>query len=192
MKALSQVLGALRKGYAYNTPFKGVSLYEVLGTPALGTNTAVHAAVTLTASAQTVTTGFTNPDVPRAVLVKGNASGIAGNVLVYGKDVNGNNRVESIALSGSSAVAGKVPFATVYKVVLPAKTNVSGDTVSIGTTDKLGLMHPILVSGDIKLLKADGVAEAVAATDADYSTLTPTTALDGSTLFEVVYLTKTL
>lgn len=188
-KLLSKIFGAKQKGFAYDTPFAGVSLYEVLGTPALGTNTAVHAAVTLTASAQSVTTAITDPDYARALLVKGNASGIAGNVVIYGKNINGQNIQETIALNGSSAVSGNVAFASVYKIVLPAKTNASGDTVSIGTTNKLGLMHPISASGSIKLLKVAGTAESAAAVDVANTTITATTALDGAKLIEVVYLT---
>lgn len=192
-KDLSQVFGALKsKSYAYTSPFVGISTYEVLGAAALGTNTAIHAAVTLGASATTVTTGITNPDFPRALLVKGNASGIAGNVTIYGKDVNGYNIREVIALNGSSVVNGRVPFASVSKIVLPAKTNASGDNVSIGTTAKLGLIHPITASTDIKLLKVAGTAESAAAVDATNGTITTTTALDGTKLVEVVYLTKVI
>ncbi|MFH1555745.1 MAG: hypothetical protein ABII76_12905, partial [Pseudomonadota bacterium] len=49
--------------------------------PAATSNTAVHAAVTLTAAVQTITTAIINPDVPRALIAKGNASGIAGDVV---------------------------------------------------------------------------------------------------------------
>lgn len=189
-KDVSQVLSAFKIGFAYKSPFVGLSTHEVLGAAALGTNTAVHAAVTLGAAAANVTTAITNPDFPRALLVKGNASGIAGNVTIYGKDVNGSNIREVIALNGSSVVNGLVPFASVSKITLPAKTNASGDTVSIGTTAKLGLIHPIVSSADIKLLKVAGTAESAAAVDATYGTITATTALDGTKLVEVVYLTK--
>lgn len=189
-KSLSQIFGAVKNGYAYDTPFKGISLYEVLGTPALGTNTAVHAAVTLTGAAQTVTTGITNPDAPRALLVKGNASGIVGTVTIYGRDVNGSAMSEKISLNGSSAVLGNAAFAVITKIVLPAKTNASGDTVSIGTSNKLGLMHPIIQDADVTLLLVDGVAEAAAAIDEVNSTITTTTALNDTRRIDVVYITK--
>ena len=101
--------------------------------------TATHAAVTLTAVAQTVTTAITQPDFPRIVTVKGNAGGIAGNVVVSGTDIRGNAISDTIALNAGSEVLGIKAFASVDSILLPAKTNVSGDTVSIGIGDKLGL-----------------------------------------------------
>lgn len=107
-------------------------------TPALGTATYVHAAVTLGAAAQDVTTAITNPDFPRIVTVKGNASGITGDVVITGTDINGNAITDTIALSGASEVLGVKAFKTVTNINLPAKTNGSGDTVSIGVGNKIG------------------------------------------------------
>lgn len=100
----------------------------------------VHAAVTLPATGTTtVSTAITNPDVPRNVVIKGNASGIAGNVVVNGTDANGVVIAETIALNGSATVVGAKAFATVTSFVVPAKTNSSGDTCSIGCGSVLGL-----------------------------------------------------
>lgn len=115
-------------------------IFEVsLGSPAAVSATAVRAAYTLGASAADVTSSITNPDVPRNVTVKGNASGIAGDVVITGTDANGAALTETIALSGSSEVAGNKAFKTVTSINFPAKTNASGDTVSIGAGSKLGL-----------------------------------------------------
>lgn len=100
--------------------------------------TYVHAAVTLGADAQDVTTGITNPDFPRTVTVKGNASGIAGNVVITGTNAAGDEITDTIALNGASEVEGVKAFATVTNINLPAKTNVSGDTVSVG---EIGRAH---------------------------------------------------
>ena len=110
-----------------------------LGSPAAVSATAVHAAVTLTGAAQDVSTAITNPDVPRNVTVKGNASGIAGDCVITGTDAEGAALTETIALNGSSEVAGNKAFATVTNINMPAKTNGSGDTVSVGRGSKLGL-----------------------------------------------------
>jgi hypothetical protein len=108
-------------------------------TPAIGTATATHAAVTLGAAEQTVTTSITNPDFPRIVTIKGNASGIAGDVVITGTDFNGAALTETIALNAATEVLGTKAFKTVTSILLPAKTNGSGDTVSIGRGDKIGL-----------------------------------------------------
>jgi hypothetical protein len=111
-----------------------------LGSPAAVSATAVMPATGLTASPQVgVTAGIVQPDVPRNVTAKGNASGIAGNVVVHGTDEFGNTITDTIALNGSTEVAGTKVFKTVTSVDLPAKTNSSGDTVSIGASNKLGL-----------------------------------------------------
>lgn len=107
--------------------------------PAAASATAVHAAVTLGAGTTTVTTGFTQPDVPRNLTIKGNASGIAGNVVLNGLAEDGSSISETVALSGSTEVVGNKAFASIASAVFPAKTNSSGDTVSIGWGSKLGV-----------------------------------------------------
>lgn len=101
--------------------------------------TAIHAAITLTDAAQAITTGITNPAVPRSVTVKGNAAGITGNVVITGTNAAGEVITETIALNAANAVEGNKAFATITKIDLPAETNTGTDTVSIGTGTKLGL-----------------------------------------------------
>lgn len=111
-------------------------------TPAASSATAVHAAVTLpNTGTLEVTTAITNPDVPRTVTVKGNAVGIAGNVVIDGTNAAGVAIQDTIALNGSTEVEGVKAFKTVTKITLPAKTNGSGDTVSVGMAKKFGLPH---------------------------------------------------
>lgn len=153
--------------------------------PALGTNTAVRAAVTLGAAAQDVTTSITNPVVPRNLVVKGNADGIAGDVVITGTDIQGATISETIALSGSSAVAGNKAFKTVTNINLPAKTNGSGDTVSIGTGSKLGL-HTKLDRNTILNAYLNGTKEgtlptvAFSSTAISGNTVSLNSALDGN------------
>lgn len=121
--------------------------------PAAASATAVHAAKALTAGAQAgVTTGITNPDVPRTVTVKGNASGITGNVVIHGTNVEGAAISDTIALNGASEVEGIKAFKTVTSIDLPAETHAGTDTVSVGIGTKLGLPH-IVDNAALLLLK---------------------------------------
>lgn len=130
-------------------------------TPAIGSATYVHAAIALTASAQTaITTGITNPDFPRLLSAKGNASGIVGNVVITGTDFNDAEITDTIALSGASEVAGTKAFKTVTNISLPAETNAGTDTVSIGAGNKFGF--PIAIpNASVVLAKTfDGSVDA--------------------------------
>jgi len=114
--------------------------YQYSATEAVaGSATAVHAAITLGTGEADVNTAITNPSVPRNIRVEGNASGIAGNVVITGTNWLGDLTTETIALNGANAVDGLKAFATVTNINVPVKTNASGDTVSIGFGEKLGL-----------------------------------------------------
>lgn len=126
-------------------PINGVKPFLV-GSPALGTTTAVKAAFSLTGSPQAgVTAGITSPAVPRNVTITGNTGGMAGTVTVHGLDVLGASISEDIALSGTATVAGNKAFAVVSSVDYPAQTSGS-NTVAIGTGAKLGM--PEVISRD--------------------------------------------
>lgn len=85
----------------------------------------------LTDEAQTVTTNLVNPPHISVVYAKGNASGVAGNVVVTGTDFEGESTSDTIALSGSSAVAGTVLFKTITSIALPIETHAGTDTVVV-------------------------------------------------------------
>lgn len=108
--------------------------------PGAVSNTAVLASTPLTAVAQTITTGITNPDVARNVVVKGAISTSTGNVVVTGTDLAGSTITETIALNGTTAVAGAKAFATVTEIDLPV-TSGAGDGVSVGIGSALGLAY---------------------------------------------------
>lgn len=109
------------------------------GNVAAASDTGVHAAVTLADGETTVvTTAITNPVVPRALRVKGNQAGVAGNVVIEGTNMCDEVITETIALNAGSAVEGNYAFKTVTKITMPARVGV-GDTVSVGWNDKLGL-----------------------------------------------------
>jgi hypothetical protein len=104
----------------------------------------VHAAIALPATGTTeVLTAITNPDVPRIVTVKGNAAGITGDVVITGTNIADAVIADVIALNAATEVLGTKAFKTVTSIVVPAKTNVSGDTVSVGIGKKFGMPHVI-------------------------------------------------
>jgi hypothetical protein len=108
-------------------------------TPAIGTATASHAAIAMTDATQTITTSITQPDFPRILTIKGNASGITGNVVLTGTDFNGAALTETIALNGATEVLGTKAFKTLTSIALPVEVHAGTDTVSIGRGDKIGL-----------------------------------------------------
>jgi hypothetical protein len=163
-----------------------------LGSPAVGSATAVKAAYTLLAGASPgITAGITNPDAPRNVTVQGNAAGIVGNVVVHGTDYAGNVITETLALNATNLISGNKAFRAVSSIDYPAKTNGSGDTVTVGTGAKLGL--PAALPHD-QVLSAflGGVREATrptVATAADLAsnTITLNSALNGSAVLVDFY-----
>jgi hypothetical protein len=86
-------------------------------------DTVVKALTVLGAEAASVTTGFTNPAVPRNVKADCNVSGVTSKVKVYGTNFAGDAISEEITLNGTTAVAGTLAFKTVTKVDLPARTH---------------------------------------------------------------------
>lgn len=131
--------GAVMQADATTTVAQAYLAHYSAAVVAAASATGVKAAYTLGAAAIDVTAGITSPVVPRNVTVKGNAGGIAGAVVITGTDMADAVLTESIALSGTNEVVGNKAFKTVTSINFPAKTNGSGDTVSIGIGSKLGL-----------------------------------------------------
>jgi hypothetical protein len=117
--------------------------YDV-GSPALGTTTAVHAAVTDNGTQQVVTTGITNPAVPRNVTATagGTATDIkAIQVTVAGTDMDGNAITETLpafTVDTAGTVTGSKAFKTVTSITIPAHDG-TGATTAVGVGAKLGL-----------------------------------------------------
>ena len=113
-----------------------------LGSPALGTSTAVLAA-TASVTSSNVTTGITSPDVPRNVTATpgGTTANVtAVSVVVTGTDIEGQVLTETLpafTAASSSAVTGSKAFATVTSIAIPAVG--SATTVAVGLGSKLGL-----------------------------------------------------
>lgn len=115
-----------------------------LGSPALGTATAVHAAVEDTGEEQVITTGITSPSTPRNITAT--AGGTAADIGEIQVVVHGTN-AEGVAISetlpaftenSAGTVVGSKAFATVTSIEIPAHDG-TGATTSIGTGAKLGL-----------------------------------------------------
>lgn len=145
---------------------------------------AVLAAKALTTAAQTITAAITSPTVPRNVSITGSAAGIAGNVVITGTNYNGDTITETIALSGTSTVAGSKAFATITEIDLPVKTNSSGDTVSVGLGSAFGLPYK-LAHNTVLAAYLDNTKEsttptvAVSVSALESNTITLATALSG-------------
>jgi hypothetical protein len=137
------------------------------------------------ASGTTVlTTGFTQPDVPRCLTVDGNQASCTGNLVVAGTDVAGNSIEETIAINGTTLVNGLKAFDTITSITIPAR-GASGDEIFVGVNDKLGLDRALPLNSVI-LATADGVYETTRPTvtydktELAKNTVDINTALDGA------------
>lgn len=110
--------------------------YEI--TPIAVSAVGVHAASNLAAGAQNVTSAITNPDVPRTVTVKGNVSGITGNVVITGTNINNVVITDTIALNGTAEVEGVKAFKTVTNIALPARSHAPVYQVETATVAAAG------------------------------------------------------
>lgn len=170
-----------------------------LGAPAVGSTTAVHAAVTDTGSQQVITTGITNPAVPRNITAT--AGGTAGDikaiqVTVAGTDIEGNPITETLpafTVDTPGTVIGSKAFATVTSITIPAHDG-TGATTAIGTGAKLGL--PVRLSRNTVLAAflngaREGTAPTVAFSGAavDSNTVQLSSALNGSAVIVDLYET---
>lgn len=107
---------------------------------------AVLGSTTGSASAvQTITTGITNPDVPRVLAVTTGGSGSStGNILINGVNVEGKVIQDTIAINtGGGQNVGVLVFKRVTSVVIPVALGASG-TITVDTTNKLGLNHRLV------------------------------------------------
>ena len=140
MAAMNPFLGELVQTNAPGVTCLWIQKCDYQISPVVASNTAVLVSTALTALVQTITTGITNPDVPRNTVAKGAIATSIGTVSVTGTDFLGAVITETIALSGVSVVAGLKAFATVTQITLPVSSG-TGDGVSIGLGSKLGLPY---------------------------------------------------
>lgn len=146
-----------------------------LGEPAVGTTTAVHAAVTDTGAEQDVTTEITNPPEARNVTATagGKAEDIkAVKVTITGTDAEGKALTEELpvfTVNEAGTVTGSKAFATVTKITIPAHDGEEA-TTAVGLGNKLGLGIKLGHDSVVKALFG-GVVEGTAPTVAVSTTV---------------------
>lgn len=145
---------------------------------------AVLAETALTDAPQTIITNITDPDVVRNLTVKGNAGGIAGDVVIRGKNYANEDIEVTIALNGATEVLGLKAVKVVEEIDLPVETNVGTDTVSIGVGDSLGLPY-ILTNNTVLKTYLDNTLEGteptvIASANLENNTILLDSALDAT------------
>ncbi len=191
--------GTLHYKNLYNSTF---GYTETQKKVAAGSNTAVLAATNASGSAQTVTSGITNPDVPRAlsVTIGGTAAGVqSSSIVVTGTNVEGKVITESFitTIGTTGTINGTKAFKTVTSVSIPAQVG-SGATVAVGTRNVLGVYHRLFNQNTtVKVYSASTVygaltmqaPPAVVANDRDIekNTVAPATTPDGTKILIICY-----
>lgn len=108
----------------------------------------IHAAVTDNGAQQVITTGITQPSVPRNITAT--AGGTAGDikdvqVIIEGTNMNGDAITETLpkfTANTAGTVIGSKAFKTVTKITIPAHVG-TGATTEIGFGEKIGLPHKL-------------------------------------------------
>lgn len=161
-----------------------------LGSPAAASTTAVHAAVTDNGSQQLVTTGITQPDVPRNITATAGGTSAdvkAVQVIVAGTNSEGVSITETLpafTVNTTGTVTGSKAFKTVTSITIPAHDG-TGATTAIGTGSKLGVGQR-LTRNSVQNAYFGGTKEGTAPTVATSSsavesnTVTLNSSLDGS------------
>lgn len=110
--------------------------------------TGVHAAVTDTGAQQIITTGLTNPAVPRNVTATAGGTGTdikAIQVVVAGINYNDENITETLpafTADTPGTVEGGKAFKAITSVTIPAHDG-TGATTAVGFGNKLGLPYKL-------------------------------------------------
>lgn len=177
---------------------------EIQKKAAAASSTAVHAAIASATSAQTVTSGFTDPDVPRclSVVVGGTASSVeASSVVVTGTNVEGKVITETFitAAAGTGTLNGSKAFRTVTSIYIPKQRGTAA-TFSVGTRNLLGLNHRLFNQNTtVKVYYSATVGNPTALTldteptvtadevDVELNTVLPDTAPDSAKFFVICY-----
>jgi hypothetical protein len=148
----------------------------------------------LTGSEQSLTSGFSNPDVYRMLTVTGNMAGMDQDVFIVGTNFGGVQITDKITLNGTATVDGHKPFGTVSKIILPART-AADQKVLVGTSGIIGLQFPIESGSDVLQVgrKASAASSytilaSIGTVSDEYSTADITSQLTAGNSFEFVAL----
>lgn len=144
MSTLAQLVSGVRRALsdfnerasASDTGDGSQTVFHLPDSNIIGPET-ILAETNLTATPQTITTGIVDPPYVALVSAQGNAAGITGNVVVSGTDWEGSAATDTIALSGTTKVAGTQRFKTVSSIVLPPYTNGPTDAVTVTSAHSL-------------------------------------------------------
>lgn len=165
---------------------------------------AVHAAFDSTTGSQTITTGITNPDVPRALRLAfgGTTNDMrAGVIEVFGTNVEGQVISEEFTISDnqSADIDGTKAFKTVTSIEVPPQDGTAA-TISVGYSNALGVNHRLYGSNTtVKVYSSTDVATRIPPTlqaaptvvtdeyDVEQNLVTPATAPDGTTFLSILY-----
>lgn len=164
----------------------------------------VLAATNTVSAGTTITTGITNPDVPRNLTITtgGTTANIAaGDVVITGTNVEGKVITESFTMADNlnGSVTGNKAFKTVTSVAFPAADGTAA-TISVGVGAKIGLNHRlvpnvssvvVIADSDVDatkpVLQAAPSATSIDAEQVELNTVTPATTPDGSTFLTILY-----
>lgn len=129
------------------------------------------------------------PTVPRNVVVNftdANASITDFDFTVHGKAPDGTTISENFVFAGGLDQVGSKIFASITNFTLNSIAgNASGDLLDIGYGTKLGVPVPYGATNlTVQNLRCDTTVEAASATDATNNSITPTTAPNGTRIFQ--------
>lgn len=134
----------------------------------------IHLAIAGTGAEQEVTTGITNPDVPRnASITVTNIDTPSGNIKLDGVNARGEVATENVAIIPGETAYGNVAWSTLSKITLPAGVS-DQDTIKVGISDKLGLNLSIINISNVikkKVNNVDKSSEISDKVDVTYNTL---------------------
>ncbi|MEQ1643676.1 MAG: hypothetical protein ABL959_09560 [Pyrinomonadaceae bacterium] len=172
-------------------PATAMAGHTVLGAVAAATTTGLITQLSLNAIADGATaTIAAQPKTPRNLkitITDGNSGISAYSITVVGKAPNGETISETFTFADGLTPAGSKVFASLTTVTVNSIVgDGASDTLDIGMGSKLGLPVPLGATGlTLSKLISDGTIEAASAVDTTNNSFTPTTAPNGTKIFEV-------
>ena len=154
----------------------------------------VHASITATEEAQTITTNITNPPCPRNITItctKGGGTEMAGDVVITGTNIFGETITDTIAEGADGTIQGTVAFKTVTSILVPVRKQ-TGDAITVGYGDKLGLPFYLYHADQVIQCSRNYVIEGTRATvvadddEIEKNTIDLNSALNGSVVRIIV------
>jgi hypothetical protein len=174
------------QGVAGTTPCDEAFIAHESIKAVLGSTKTVHATLTCGEAVVTTTAAITQPDVPRNLVMTGNA-GANEVITANGLNAAGAAITEDFTLSGTTPIVGAKAFKTVTSIVTPIGTH----TVAIVCGNVLGLINKL--AADTFLLKkfdnaTDAGTVAVSATALESNTYALAGTLNGTKLVDLYYI----